>query len=46
MVANAAICRVKPFVDITTEEFESELSINLIGEQEASIAFVWADETL
>jgi hypothetical protein len=31
MVANAGICRIKPMVDMTPEEWEQELAINLTG---------------
>ena len=31
MVANAGMCRIKPMLDITPEEWEQELSVNLTG---------------
>ncbi|RFU35501.1 hypothetical protein B7463_g790, partial [Scytalidium lignicola] len=31
MVANAGMCRIKPMLDVTPEEWEQELSVNLTG---------------
>jgi NAD(P)-dependent dehydrogenase (short-subunit alcohol dehydrogenase family) len=31
MVANAGMCRIKPMLDITPDEWEQELSVNLTG---------------
>jgi NAD(P)-dependent dehydrogenase (short-subunit alcohol dehydrogenase family) len=33
MVANAGMCRIKPMLDMTAEEFEQELSVNLAGRE-------------
>jgi NAD(P)-dependent dehydrogenase (short-subunit alcohol dehydrogenase family) len=33
MVANAGMCRIKPMVDITPEEWEQEIAINLTGKK-------------
>jgi meso-butanediol dehydrogenase / (S,S)-butanediol dehydrogenase / diacetyl reductase len=32
LVANAGICKIKPFVDVTTEEWEAEMAVNMTGE--------------
>jgi NAD(P)-dependent dehydrogenase (short-subunit alcohol dehydrogenase family) len=31
MIANAGMCRIKPMLDMTTEEWEQEIAVNLTG---------------
>ena len=33
MVANAGMCRIKPMLETTPEEWEQELAVNLTGEK-------------
>lgn len=31
MVANAGMCRIKPMLDMSTEEWNQEMAVNLTG---------------